>query len=114
MPSIFRAPSIDPAAVTAADLDAIRVEFGLAAADQAPADFYRPGATYAETSYPGDRPDVFSCAAVCLRADGSPIALGYAPVNLGGRRAWEMAFAGRREWKRGWAERPHLAPPALP
>lgn len=94
MPTLFNAPSIDPATVTPADIAAILTEHDINTNESAPADFFRPGVTYR-------RNDEFRCLAVGW-SDLLPVALGLLPVNLGGRRTWEFGYLTRWGWQRGW------------
>ena len=108
MPSIYHAKNVDPATVTLADLAEIYDEFDLSTVEPGPADFFQPNTTYARSA-PGGT-DTFHATAVAWQWDGTPIAIGYAPINLAGERTWEFAFQGARDWARGWTADPTLAP----
>jgi len=57
MATLFNAPSVDPAKVTAADVVAILARHDINTSEPAPADFFQAGATYR-------RNDEFRCLAV--------------------------------------------------
>lgn len=96
MPTLFNAPSVDPATVTPADIAAILAEHDINTGEPAPSDFFQPGVTYR-------RNDEFRCLAVGW-IDVLPVALGLLPVNLGGLATWEFGYLTRWDWQRGWTE----------
>lgn len=108
MPSIYHDRSVNPAAVTAHDLATIYDEFDLRTDEPGPADFFQPDTTYTRPVL--GETDVFHVATVAWQWDGTPIAIGYAPVNLSGERCWELAFQGEWDWTRGWTVNPAASP----
>lgn len=108
MPSLYNARQVVPADITAADLAAIYAEFDLNPNEPGPADFFQPDTTYTRR-VPGGT-DTFHAAGVAWQWDGTPVAIGYVPVNLGGRYCWEFAFQGERDWARDWTVDPAAAP----
>jgi hypothetical protein len=96
MTTLFSAPSVDPAKVTATDIAAILAEHDINTSEPAPTDFFRPGVTYR-------RNDEFRCLAVGW-IDLVPVALGLLPINLGSRRTWEFGYLTRWDWQRGWTK----------
>lgn len=112
MESLYHAMHVDPTVVTDAELAEIYAEFDLRTDEPGPADFFQPGVTYRRPRL--GSVEVFSCAAIAWQWDGTPIALGYAPINLGALRTWEVVFTTEREWARGWTADPTLAPTPTP
>lgn len=102
MATIYDARSVDPDTVTADDIAAVFTAYSITKPRPVPdalESFFRPGATYRRHG------DLFRCADVGVR-DGSRIALGFMPVNIGGERTWEVMFRDDYDWERGWTAVP--------
>ena len=108
MPSIYHDRHVNTATVTAHDLAGIYDEFDLRTDEPGPDDFFQPDVTYTRPVL--GETDVFHVAAVAWQWDGTPIAVGYAPINLAGERTWEFAFQGEWDWARGWSVNPAASP----
>lgn len=94
--SLWSAKSVDPNAVTKADVAAVLAEHDIDTDRHVRKDFFQPGATYRHS-------DEFRCLAVGWIAAG-PVALGLLPVNLSDVRAWEFGYKDLRDWERGWTK----------
>lgn len=96
MPTLYNAPSVDPADVKPADIAAILTEHGIDAGEPVPADFFQVGTVYRQ-----DGNGFFQCLATGCR-DSVSVALGLLSITLSGQRTWEFGYLIERDWRRGW------------
>jgi hypothetical protein len=102
MPTIYDARSVNPNDVTPEQIAAVFAEHGITKPRLVPdalESFFRPGATYRRHG------DLFRCADVGVR-NGSRVAFGFMPVNIGSERTWEAMFRDDYDWERGWTAVP--------
>lgn len=94
--SLWTAYSVNPDAVTLAQIAEVCAELGVDTDAPIDGDFFQSGATYRRNG------DTFRCVAVGIRDEAYPAAIGYLPINLAAGPTWEFAAMTSWEWRRGW------------
>ncbi|NUQ98279.1 MAG: hypothetical protein HOY79_17605 [Streptomyces sp.] len=96
--SLWNAKSVNPDAITEADIAEVCAELGIDTTAPVGDDFFHAGATYRRAN------SRFRCAVVGVRHGTFPRAVGYLPVNLSDGPTWEFAAMSDWDWRRGWTK----------